>query len=202
MKTASSDDLCTTFMAEWGITIDQFYAWNPAVGNNCRSLWPGTSLLVTASLSPKFVAWNTDVNPTTCDGFWPDYTYCVKTPTTSSSSKPPSTTSKPPTSTSKPPSSTSKPPASTSKPPSSTSKPSSTAKPSSTTTKVTAPGPTQSGIPAKCNKFAITQTGDGCESFATRNKITVAQLYSWNPVLENACKNFWAAEAYCIGVSA
>ncbi|PKK45567.1 hypothetical protein CI102_12544 [Trichoderma harzianum] len=257
--TTSSDDLCTTFMTEWGITIDQFYAWNPAVGNNCQSLWLGTSYCVlgedptptsssttssttrasttTSGGAPaptrpgtvqgcqkwyvakpddscgdiatsngitiaQFVAWNADVNPTTCDGFWPDYAYCVKAPTTSSSSKPPSTTSKPPSTTSKPPTSTSKPPSSTSKPPSSTSKLSTTAKASSTTTKVTAPGPTQSGIPAKCNKFAITQTGDGCESFATRNKITVTQLYSWNPVLENACKNFWAAEAYCIGVSA
>ncbi|KAL7945345.1 hypothetical protein V8C42DRAFT_322860 [Trichoderma barbatum] len=292
--TTSTDDLCTTFMKDWGITIDQFYAWNPAVGNNCQSLWLGTSYCVLGNDPPptststisttsrassttsggppaptrpgtvqgcqkwyvvksgdgcsdvaanngitiaQFVAWNTDVNPTTCDGFWPDYAYCVKGPTISSTSKPPSTTSKPPTSTSKPPtstskppsstskppsstskpptstskppsstskppSSTSKPPSSTSKPPSSTSKPSTTAKPSSTTTKVTAPGPTQSGIPAKCNKFAITQTGDGCESFATRNKITLSQLYSWNPVLENACKNFWAAEAYCIGVSA
>ncbi|EHK21759.1 uncharacterized protein TRIVIDRAFT_201746 [Trichoderma virens Gv29-8] len=350
----AEDNLCTTFISYWGITIDQLYAWNPAVGNNCQSLWLDTSYCVSAedptpsttssttaltsstttSGGPpaptrpgtvqgcqkwyvvksgdscgdvatqngititQLVAWNTDVNPTTCDGFWPDYAYCVKGPTTSSTSKPPSTTSKPPSSTSKPPSTTSKPPSSTassgapaptrpgtvqgcqkwyvvksgdscgdvatqngititqfvawntdvnpttcdgfwpdyaycvkgptisstskppsttskppsstskppsttSKPPSSTSKPpSTTSKPSATTPVITPPGPTQSGIPAKCNKFALTQSGDGCETFATRNKITLAQLYSWNPVLGNACNNFWLGEAYCVGVSA
>ncbi|KAH8898424.1 hypothetical protein GQ53DRAFT_817696 [Thozetella sp. PMI_491] len=72
---------------------------------------------------------------------------------------------------------------------------------SATTTKVTPPGPTQSGIPANCNAFALTQSGDGCWDFASRNSITLDQLYAWNPVLNDNCENFWAGEAYCIGVS-
>ncbi|KAK5988205.1 putative proline-specific permease put4 [Cladobotryum mycophilum] len=79
---------------------------------------------------------------------------------------------------------------------------STSAKPTTTTsTKVAPPGPTQPGIPEKCNKYAITQDGDGCESFAKKSGITPNQLYAWNPVLENACKNFWVKKAYCIGVS-
>lgn len=35
--------------------------------------------------------------------------------------------------------------------------------------------------------------------------ITLAQLYSWNPVLgangENCATDFWAEEGYCVGVS-
>ncbi|CZR70102.1 uncharacterized protein PAC_20003 [Phialocephala subalpina] len=69
------------------------------------------------------------------------------------------------------------------------------------TTSVTPPGPTQSGIPADCDAYAVTEAGDGCETFATRNGITLADLYLWNPVLDNACDNFWLDEAYCIGIS-
>ncbi|XXH03872.1 hypothetical protein Hte_010280 [Hypoxylon texense] len=50
-------------------------------------------------------------------------------------------------------------------------------------TSVTAPGPTQTGIAATCDKFTEAQSGDRCESFAARNNITPAQLYEWNSVL-------------------
>ncbi|KAI0887789.1 uncharacterized protein GGS22DRAFT_154292 [Annulohypoxylon maeteangense] len=73
--------------------------------------------------------------------------------------------------------------------------------PPPTSTGVTPPGPTQSGIPDNCNKYALTQDEDGCEVFAKRNNITLEQLYKWNPVLNNNCEHFWGKEAYCIGVS-
>ena len=44
------------------------------------------------------------------------------------------------------------------------------------TTSVTPPGPTQSGIPNNCNAYALSQSGDGCDAFATRNGITLANL--------------------------
>ncbi|KAI1779298.1 hypothetical protein F4818DRAFT_246243 [Hypoxylon cercidicola] len=72
-------------------------------------------------------------------------------------------------------------------------------------TSVTAPGPTQTGIVATCDKFAETQSGDGCESFAARNNITPAQLYEWNSVLgvdgTNCDTMLWGEEWYCVGVS-
>lgn len=82
-----------------------------------------------------------------------------------------------------------------------------TAKPTTTTTTsaVTAPGPTQTGISSKCNNFAAAVSGDTCDAFATRNKITDAQLYAWNTVLgangANCGTLLWADEYYCIGVS-
>ncbi|ORY61421.1 uncharacterized protein BCR38DRAFT_487174 [Pseudomassariella vexata] len=73
------------------------------------------------------------------------------------------------------------------------------------TTSVTAPGPTQTGIVASCNKFAEATGGIGCYDFAVANGITTAQLYAWNAVLgdngENCGTLFWAEEYYCIGVS-
>ncbi|KAI1382676.1 uncharacterized protein F4822DRAFT_440959 [Hypoxylon trugodes] len=74
------------------------------------------------------------------------------------------------------------------------------------TTSVTAPGPTQSGIVANCDKYAQTQQGDGCDTFASRNSISNAQLYAWNAVLgskgENCGSSLWANEWYCVGISA
>ncbi|KAI1452078.1 hypothetical protein F4805DRAFT_54969 [Annulohypoxylon moriforme] len=79
--------------------------------------------------------------------------------------------------------------------------PTSTSAPPPTSTGVKPPGPTQSGIPDNCNKYALTKDEDGCEQFAKRNNITLEQLYKWNPVLNKKCENFWGKEAYCIGVS-
>lgn len=70
---------------------------------------------------------------------------------------------------------------------------------------VVAPGPTQTGIIASCNKFAAAPDGMGCYDFATLNGITQAQLYAWNTVLgtngANCGTAFWAKEYYCVGVS-
>lgn len=38
---------------------------------------------------------------------------------------------------------------------------------------VTAPAPTQAGIPATCNVYDITKDSDRCELFTSRNGITV-----------------------------
>ncbi|KAI0856210.1 hypothetical protein F4860DRAFT_493672 [Xylaria cubensis] len=73
-------------------------------------------------------------------------------------------------------------------------------------TATTPPGPTQSGIVSNCNKYAAAIKGDGCGDFASRNQITNAELYAWNPVLgangENCGTLLWADEYYCVGVSA
>ncbi|KAJ6007240.1 hypothetical protein N7540_011216 [Penicillium herquei] len=133
---AQSGDGCAAIATSYNITLDQFYAWNPAVGDDCS-------------------------------GLDADDAYCVDAPTTITSTTATTTT--------------------TSTAPS--------------TTSVTPPGPTQSGIPTNCDAYAVVQSGDGCQTFADDNGITLADLYEWNPVLDNDCENFWADEAYCIGVS-
>jgi LysM repeat protein len=80
----------------------------------------------------------------------------------------------------------------------------SVAAPTSTKTTVTAPGATQSGIVANCNKYLMANAGGTCTAFASRAGITTAQLYSWNPVLgssgQNCASSFWGDEYYCVGV--
>ncbi|UKZ78671.1 hypothetical protein TrVFT333_006417 [Trichoderma virens FT-333] len=46
----AEDNLCTTFISYWGITIDQLYAWNPAVG---EFLSGNFSLLRNLDLTPR-----------------------------------------------------------------------------------------------------------------------------------------------------
>ncbi|KAI4600099.1 hypothetical protein KJ359_001201 [Pestalotiopsis sp. 9143b] len=125
---AQDNDGCYDIAADNGITLDQFYAWNPAVGSNCENLWPNEA-------------------------------YCIGT-SSSSSVTTTATTTAPSTTTT-----------------------------STTGTVVTPPGPTQSGIPANCDAYALAPTdGTGCYDFAAANSITLDQLYEWNPVLNSNCE--------------
>lgn len=36
-------DTCSSFMSDWGIQDDQFYAWNPSVGSSCQNWKNGKS---------------------------------------------------------------------------------------------------------------------------------------------------------------
>ncbi|KAH8693418.1 hypothetical protein GQ44DRAFT_765230 [Phaeosphaeriaceae sp. PMI808] len=46
--TAVRGDGCWAIATNHSITLDQFYAWNPAVGNDCANLWPNYSYCVAA----------------------------------------------------------------------------------------------------------------------------------------------------------
>lgn len=67
-----------------------------------------------------------------------------------------------------------------------------------------APAATQSGIAADCTSFATAKNGSACTAFAEDNKISLAHLYEWNPILgvdgKNCSKAFQADTSYCIGV--
>ncbi|KAK6209368.1 hypothetical protein LQW54_006356 [Pestalotiopsis sp. IQ-011] len=127
---AQDNDGCSDIAADNGITLDQFYAWNPAVGSNCENLWPNEA-------------------------------YCIGTSTSSSATTKAMTTTVP----------------------------AATTTTSATGTTVTPPGPTQSGIPANCDAYALAPTdGTGCYDFAAANSITLDQLYDWNPVLNSDCE--------------
>ncbi|KXJ87067.1 hypothetical protein Micbo1qcDRAFT_185706 [Microdochium bolleyi] len=69
-------------------------------------------------------------------------------------------------------------------------------------TKPTPPGPTHTGQPANCNKWDVVVSGDSCGSMASDNGISVDQFYTWNPAVSRDClNNFWLGQAYCVGVS-
>jgi hypothetical protein len=65
-----------------------------------------------------------------------------------------------------------------------------------------APGPTQSGITPKCNKWALQKPNVFCYDMATAAGIALEQLYKWNPALKSDCSGMWPGYAYCVGISA
>ncbi|KAK4128906.1 carbohydrate-binding module family 50 protein [Parathielavia appendiculata] len=66
----------------------------------------------------------------------------------------------------------------------------------------TPPAPTHPGQPSDCNKWDVVQAGDGCASMAQDNGISLDQFYDWNPAVSRDCvTNFWLGQAYCVGVS-
>lgn len=73
--------------------------------------------------------------------------------------------------------------------------------PTPTGSPTTPPGPTQSGIAAKCNRYVLQKTGVFCADMAQAAGISLNQLYAWNPALGNDCSGLWVGYAYCIGVS-
>ena len=144
-----SGDTCETVPAKYGITRDQFQAWNPAVSAD------------------------------RLQNFWTGQAYCVGI----AGQQPPITSTPGPVS-------------------------SYTSSLSTTTplAGIVAPSPVQSdNAVASCSKYAQAQDGDWCELFATRNSVTLANLYAWNRVLGDngagCATQFWATYWYCTGVA-
>ncbi|KAF0328369.1 hypothetical protein K4K61_007357 [Colletotrichum sp. SAR11_59] len=71
-----------------------------------------------------------------------------------------------------------------------------------TNTSPTPPGPTMSGSPANCNKWALVTDGLSCTDMASEAGISLEQFLAWNPAVSSDClTNYWLGEAYCVGVS-
>lgn len=47
--TVADDDSCANIEALYSITFTELYEWNPAIGSNCESLWPGYDVCVGVS---------------------------------------------------------------------------------------------------------------------------------------------------------
>jgi len=81
--------------------------------------------------------------------------------------------------------------------------------PPTTTTKTTttAPGngistptPTQTGMIGNCNKFHKVVSGDGCQAIATRYSVSLSNFYKWNPAVGSDCRTLIADYHVCVGV--
>ncbi|OAL43397.1 LysM domain protein [Pyrenochaeta sp. DS3sAY3a] len=79
---------------------------------------------------------------------------------------------------------------------------SSTLKTVATTTKPASstPTPVQPGMVNNCKKFYKVQAGDGCWAIADTNKITLDNFYKWNPAVKTDCSGLWAQYFVCVGV--
>lgn len=119
------NDQCGSIVAEAGISLADFYSWNPAVGSQCSALW-----------ADNYV----------CTGI------IGSTPTQPVDNG------------------------------------------------VATPAPTQPGMTNHCNKFYLVKGGDQCGSIASSQRISLAELYDWNPSIGRSCSSLWADTYVCVGL--
>ncbi|KAG5746608.1 hypothetical protein H9Q70_010692 [Fusarium xylarioides] len=70
--------------------------------------------------------------------------------------------------------------------------------PTKPSTGVKTPSPVQDGVTKSCKKFHMVQKTTTCASIQNYYKITMAQLYKWNPAIGAKCTNLWANYNVCV----
>ncbi|KAH6693877.1 LysM domain-containing protein [Plectosphaerella plurivora] len=63
---------------------------------------------------------------------------------------------------------------------------------------ITTPTPIQPGMVNNCNKFHFVNAG--CSDVLSDAKVTLAQLFAWNPTVRSDCTGLWAGVNVCVGV--
>ncbi|KAJ5609514.1 hypothetical protein N7528_010081 [Penicillium herquei] len=70
----------------------------------------------------------------------------------------------------------------------------------STTNAVTTPSPIQTGMATDCDAFYFVVSGDSCASIAEAEDVTVDDLEEWNPAIGSDCTDLWLDTYICVGV--
>lgn len=70
----------------------------------------------------------------------------------------------------------------------------------SPTNGITTPGPIQTGISGSCNTFYLVQSGDQCGTIASSHGISLANFYAWNPAVSSTCTSLIAGDYVCVNV--
>lgn len=115
----------------------------------------------------------------TCGNFQTGFSYCVEGPSVPITTTPGSSTTTPITTPT-------------------------TASPSTTTTPgngIATPTPIQPGMVGNCDAFHFVTEVQGCNDVLTRNGITLAQLFAWNPAVRNDCSGMWANVYVCVSTT-
>ncbi|KAI0903549.1 hypothetical protein F4823DRAFT_269713 [Ustulina deusta] len=129
----TSGNTCSNISTTEAITLDDFYAWNPAVGDTCADLLAGYYVCVGVSGTP---------------------TSTVSSPTASQ------------------------------------------------TIDIPTPQPTQPGMTANCDNFAIVDgSSETCSDIASAAGITLTEFYAWNPAVGDTCSNLLVDYWVCVGVA-
>ncbi|KAL2211282.1 hypothetical protein CC79DRAFT_1246687, partial [Sarocladium strictum] len=64
-----------------------------------------------------------------------------------------------------------------------------------------APGPTQTGIVNDCKRWHEAKSGDDCSKIVSQyGTFTLAQFLGWNPAVGAGCSGLWPDYWYCIGI--
>lgn len=61
------------------------------------------------------------------------------------------------------------------------------------------PQPIQEGMTYYCNKFYYVPDGANCAQILADNKISMADLFAWNPAVGQNCNSLWAHVYICVG---
>jgi LysM repeat protein len=202
-------DSCAPIASKNGISLSQFYAWNPEVGTSCGGLWLNVYVCVsiigvspTTSVRPTPTPTNGIATPTpiqtgmvtNCDAFHKvvsgDQCAAIATKYGISPSQ----------------FYTWNPAVGTScgalwvdnyvcvsiighTPPTPT-----------PTNGIATPTPIQTGMVGNCDAFHKVASGDQCAAIATKYGISLSQFYSWNPAVGTNCGALWLDNYVCVSI--
>lgn len=174
-------DTCGKVESKFGISHDQFLAWNPAISSDCSAnFWLGEAYCVGVGVGVG-TSVTTRPGPTGTGSTSNHNTVS----SSSSSGTGPSTKG------------------------STTTTPYWTRLPAmswniSTPTVGTAwpPTRTQAGQPSYCNEWHLVQAGDSCASIAAQYTtwMALADLFAWNPVIGSDCSGLYLNYWVCVGI--
>ena len=208
-------DQCGTIASSNGISLAQFYEWNPAVGTTCAGLWGDTYVCVsvigqTPTITTSVptptngISTPTPIQPgmtTNCDEFYLVQVgdQCGTIASSNGISLAHFYEWNPAVGTT------------------CTglwgdtyvcisiigASPTITTPPSTTTSSgngITTPTPIQPGMVGNCDAFYFVKSGDQCGTIASSNGISLAQFYEWNPAIGNTCGGLWLDVNVCVSV--
>jgi LysM repeat protein len=65
---------------------------------------------------------------------------------------------------------------------------------------ITTPTPIQTGMVATCDSFYLVVSGDQCGTIASNEGISLADFYAWNPAVGTSCQYLGLGDYVCVGV--
>ncbi|KAF3078890.1 hypothetical protein TWF102_003220 [Orbilia oligospora] len=209
-KWVLADTSCANILSENGITITQFYAWNPTVNSDCSGMWGSYAYCVsvsgTSTTTTSHTTTTTSIVTTTSSGAIPGPTRegtiatCNKWRLSDTSCANilaqegitiaqfygwnPTVNSD-----------------CTGMWPDyaycvGVSSATTTTSRVTTTNSAAIPGPTREGTATNCIRWRLA-TGITCAGILAEAGITMAQFYGWNPSVSSDCSGMWADYAYC-----
>ncbi|KAK4143426.1 uncharacterized protein C8A04DRAFT_37436 [Dichotomopilus funicola] len=187
--TVVDTDGCASIAATYGITLAEFYAWNPDISNDCgTNFWTGYAYCV--GVGPAAPSSVTYTPP-------PDTTCACETSTTTGTTK---TGTKTETETVTSTETTAS--ASSNTDPYSTLHPITNYTLTATSTELAfPPTKTQAGQPENCDDWQLATAWDTCESIVSSNSwLTLSNLLAWNPALHSDCSGLYDGWWLCISV--
>jgi len=65
---------------------------------------------------------------------------------------------------------------------------------------ITTPAPIQTGMTRSCKKFHFVKSGETCGTIASDAGVSLDQFLAWNPAAGSSCAGLWASTYCCVAV--